>query len=259
MKSKNNKTNEHQILKVKDLSKSFTDGNAVFENIDFSVSSGEFIAILGPSGCGKTTLLHIIAHLLKPTSGTVRFFDNDDFEKSTKAKLIFQEYNKSLFPWKTVFENVGFVLKNTPPSSEEREKRVRKYLELVGLEEAFNKYPWQLSGGMQQRVAIARALATEPKVLLMDEPFGSLDANIRRELEIELLEIWKKLKITILFVTHDIDEAIFLSNFIFIMKGSPSKIIKKLYIDISYPRDYLKTRNSKNFGEYRSIILKCFQ
>jgi NitT/TauT family transport system ATP-binding protein len=240
------------LLKVNRLEKSFEDDKIVFSDINFSVAQKEFVSIVGPSGCGKTTLLHIIANLLQPTKGNIKFFGDN----TSKGILIFQEYNKTLFPWKTVYENVEFVLRHFPLI--ERKVRVEKYLQMVRLEESYDKYPWQLSGGMQQRVAIARALATEPKLLLMDEPFGSLDANMRKELELQLLDLWHKLDITILLVTHDIDEAIFLSNKIIIMKGTPSKITKDIIIDIPYPRDYLNTKNSIVFREYRVQIMKCF-
>jgi len=243
------------LLQVNSLGKSFEDGRDIFREINFSVDKGEFVSIVGASGCGKSTLLNIIANLLQASRGEIKF--NNDHDKSDRI-MIFQEYNKTLFPWKTVFQNIDFVLRNVLSVSD-RQLQSEKYLQLVRLEEARNKYPWQLSGGMQQRVAIARALATEPKLLLMDEPFGSLDANIRRELELELLSLWKKLNITILFVTHDIDEAIFLSNRILVMKGTPSTIADIVSIDIPYPRDYIKTKNSNSFGEYRTKLMQHFQ
>lgn len=237
------------LLKVNNLGKSFDDGKYVFQDINFSIAVGEFVSIVGASGCGKTTLLNIVGNLLQQSKGEIQFYD----ENNRKGIMIFQEYNKTLFPWKTVYENIDFVLEKI--AMQDRKQRVEKYIQLVRLEEAKNKYPWQLSGGMQQRVAIARALATEPKLLLMDEPFGSLDANIRRELELELLNLWDKLKITILFVTHDIDEAIFLSNRILVLRGTPSTITENLSIEIPYPRDYLLTKNSSKFGEYRTKLM----
>lgn len=248
---------EEPTLEIQGLGKTYNNDHVVFKDLSFTVKKGEFVSIVGPSGCGKTTLLHVIASLVSPTTGRVVISRNETLVARANAILVFQDYSKSLFPWKTVYENVTFVIDQNL-SEAERRNRVESNLKLVGLFDDRNKYPWQLSGGMQQRVAIARALSVEPKILLMDEPFGSVDASIRRELELELLRIWQELKITILFVTHDIDEAIFLSNRVLVMKGPPTKIADQVSVEIPYPRDYIETRNSNLFGQYRKTILEYF-
>ena len=244
------------ILRSVNLCKGFN-GHTVFDNINFTITRGDFVTILGPSGCGKTTLLHIIASLSQPTKGELIIQHAHNSNTQKDVILIFQEYNKSLFPWKTVYQNMEFFLDRIKDRTE-KERQIKKYLYLVNLQESFHKYPWQLSGGMQQRAVIARALAREPNLLLMDEPFGSLDASIKKDLELELLELWQRLGITILFVSHDIEEAIFLSTRILIMTNTPSKFIDDIAINLPYPRDYITTKNSQAFGDYRATILKYF-
>ena len=245
------------VLEIQELGKIYNNDHSVFENLSFDVKKNEFVSIIGASGCGKTTLLHIIASLVLPTKGRIVVNNIKSNTVREKNILVFQDYSKSLFPWKTVYQNVDLML-DADLSKEDRRICIESNLKLVGLLENKNEYPWQLSGGMQQRVAIARALSVDPKILLMDEPFGSVDASIRRELELELLAIWQRLKITILFVTHDIDEAIFLSTRVLVMQGSPAKIVDQILIDIPFPRDYLETRNSTQFGHYRKNIIKHF-
>lgn len=238
------------LLTLENVKKNYGD-KAILEDISFTVAEGEFISIIGPSGHGKTTLLHLLAKLSEPTQGKIAYES-----KNSKPILIFQEYNKTLFPWKTALQNIEFVLHHLSPK--ERRDQALKYIKLVHLEDAIEKYPSQLSGGMQQRVAIARALAYEPKILLMDEPFGSIDAHVRRQLELELLSIWSNpgLKVTILFVTHDIDEAIFLSSKILILKGKPATIIDEISISLPYPRDLIETKSTQLFNNIRVRILK---
>jgi NitT/TauT family transport system ATP-binding protein len=195
-------------LLVDRLEKRFTShGRAAFKDITFSVGQGEFVALIGPSGCGKSTLLHIMAGLSEPSAGTVRLKGERIGGPRPEMMFVFQQYTKSIFPWKTVLENVLLGVKyqsNAPRKA--LEKICLEHLDLVGLSRYPHYYPYQLSGGMQQRVAIARALARRPKILLMDEPFSALDAMMRVELQDLLLELWSKLQLTILFVTHDLDE-----------------------------------------------------
>ena len=245
------------ILEVEALSKSYRQANGeltnAIGNITCRVDSGEFVSFVGPSGCGKTTLLMSIAGLLAPTSGRVMVNGRAVAGPPENLVLLFQEYNKSLFAWRSVLGNVGFGLE-ARRSSKDARKKALALLDLVGLSGFENHYPWELSGGMQQRVAIARALAYEPEILLMDEPFGSLDALTRLELEDVLLNIWSELKTTILFITHDIEEAIYLSDRIWVLSRRPSAIIDEIQIAFPRPRHQVATRAEARFMEIRNAI-----
>ena len=206
------------------------------ENIDFNVNDGEFLCILGPSGCGKSTILRIMAGLDKPSSGKI-LIDNEAVTRpDCKCGMVFQEY--SLFPWRSVIENVAFPLE-MKGVAEERYRMAEDYLKIVGLQNFKDSMPHELSGGMKQRVAIVRSLAGDPDVLLMDEPFGALDIQTRNQLQRDLLKIWEDKGKTIVFVTHDIDEAIFLGDRIILMSKSPGKIAKIFEINIKRMRDRL--------------------
>jgi NitT/TauT family transport system ATP-binding protein len=246
------------ILDIQNLSKSYRqadgDNTVAIGNITCQVEAGEFVSFVGPSGCGKTTLLMTIAGLLAPSAGHVIVNGKEVTGPPANLVLLFQEYNKSLFAWRTVLGNVRFGLDARRDHSPAAEHKARSLLELVGLKGFEKHYPWELSGGMQQRVAIARALAYEPQVLLMDEPFGSLDALTRLELEDTLLKLWTQLKTTILFITHDIEEAIYLSDRIWVLSRRPSRIIQELKIDFPRPRDQVKTRAEARFMELRNDI-----
>ncbi|HUK40334.1 MAG TPA: ABC transporter ATP-binding protein, partial [Candidatus Acidoferrales bacterium] len=209
-----------------------------------------------PSGCGKTTLLMSIAGLIAPTSGRISLNGREVSGPPPKLVLVFQEFNKSLFAWRSVLGNVRFGIEARGDGHREAESRARRLIELVGLKGFENHYPWELSGGMQQRVAIARALAYQPEVLLMDEPFGSLDALTRLELEDTLLRLWKELGTTILFITHDIEEAIYLSDRVWVLSRRPSQIIQELRIDFSRPRNQIETRADARFMEMRNQIYR---
>lgn len=243
------------ILKLKNINKVFVQEDkketSAIDDVSLEIKSGEFVSILGPSGCGKTTLLKIIAGLLSPTNGQVEISNNDTHNS---LMFVFQEYNRSLFPWKTVYKNISFGLELDNMGDDKIEKEVKKYLKLVNLEGFENHYPWELSGGMQQRVAIARAIICNPKLLLMDEPFGSLDALSRSSLEDDLLQLWKEQKFTVLFVTHDIDEAIYLSQKVILLSSRPSKIIDTIEIELDYPRHQIESKNSNLFAGYRKNI-----
>ena len=248
------------ILEVHALSKSYRQAGGETTvangNITCQVEAGEFVSFVGPSGCGKTTLLMSIAGLLAPSSGRVFVNGKEVSGPPPNLVLLFQEYNKSLFAWRSVLGNVRFGLAARGGHLIHAEERARSLIELVGLKGFEKHYPWELSGGMQQRVAIARALAYEPEVLLMDEPFGSLDALTRLELEDTLLRLWAELKTTILFITHDIEEAIYLSDRIWVLSRRPAEIVQELKIDFARPRDQVKTRAEARFMELRNDIYR---
>jgi NitT/TauT family transport system ATP-binding protein len=248
------------ILEVQGLSKSYRQAGgettAAIGNISCAVDAGEFVSFVGPSGCGKTTLLMSIAGLLVPSAGRVVVNGKEVAGPPPNLVLLFQEYNKSLFAWRSVLGNVRFGLEARGQRAAGAREKARSLVELVGLTGFENHYPWELSGGMQQRVAIARALAYEPEVLLMDEPFGSLDALTRLELEDALLNLWAELKTTILFITHDIEEAIYLSDRIWVLSRRPSQIIDEIKIPFARPRNQLTTRADGHFMAIRNDIYR---
>jgi NitT/TauT family transport system ATP-binding protein len=221
-------------------------------DISFTVERRRFASIVGPSGCGKTTLLMCLAGLARASSGRVVVDGVEVTGPPPTVTLVFQDYAKSLLPWRTVIGNVrlGLEARRRPAI----DARAQHYLELVGLGAFARHYPWELSGGMQQRVAIARALAYGPAVLMMDEPFGSVDALTRLDLEDLLLGVWKELGTTILFVTHDLDEAVYLSDDIHVLSGRPSEIVLSIESKLPRPRDQLATREHPEFLEHRHAI-----
>ena len=223
-------------------------------NISCQVEAGEFVSFVGPSGCGKTTLLMSIAGLIAPTAGKILVKGYEVSGPPPNLVLVFQEFNRSLFAWRSVLGNVLFGLAARGKKVRESEVKAKSLIELVGLKGFESHYPWELSGGMQQRVAIARALAYEPEVLLMDERFGSLDALTRLELEDTLLRLWEELGTTILFITHDIEEAIYLSDRIWVLSRRPSKIVEELHVDFSRPRHQVATRSTEGFMAIRNRI-----
>jgi NitT/TauT family transport system ATP-binding protein len=205
-------------------------------NVSLTVVDGEFVALLGPSGCGKSSLLRIVAELLRPTSGSVQIFSSSAKENGRpRTALVFQEY--ALFPWRTVLENVVFSLEMRGVPRDERVARARSVLTRVGLQSFAAAYPHQLSGGMRQRVGIARALAAEPEVLLMDEPFGALDAQTRTVLQEELLRVWESERKTVLYVTHSIDEAVYMSDRIVLLSARPGRIKAEYTVELPRPRN----------------------
>jgi len=248
------------LLEVNRVSKSHQqlDGESTIaiNEMSFQVERGEFVSIVGPSGCGKTTLLMCIAGLNPPSAGGVVVNNVQVDGPPSNLVLVFQEFNKSLFAWRSVLGNVLFGLEVRAKLSQDAEEEARKLIKLVGLEGFERHYPWELSGGMQQRVAIARALAYGPEILLMDEPFGSVDALTRLELEDGLLRIWQNLGTTILLVTHDIEEAIYLSDRIYVLGRRPSKIIQTIEVDLARPRNQITTRAQVKFMELRNEIYK---
>ena len=219
--------------------------------VNLDIHENEFITVVGPSGCGKSTILNIIAGLLEPTSGNV-YVDGKKVEgPGPERGVVFQQY--ALFPWLTVLQNVMFGPEMRRMPKEQCLEIARKYIKLVGLEEFENSYPKELSGGMKQRVAIARAYANNPEVLLMDEPFGALDAQTRAQLQTELLKTWEGEKKTCFFITHDVDEAILLAQRVVIMSARPGRIKRIVDIDIPYPRDQA-TKNDPRFMELKAEV-----
>src|SRR3977135_722497 len=225
-------------------------------DVDLSIRDGEFVTIVGPSGCGKSTLLMLIAALLRPTSGAVRLDGKLVTAPGSYVAVVVQAF--ALRPWRTVLDNVGLGLELKGIPARTRNAIARRHVAMVGLGAFERYYPHQLSGGMRQRVGIARALAVEPGVLLMDEPFGALDAQIRQVMGSELLRIWERGRKTILFVTHDIDEAIYLADRTIVMSASPGRVIADIPITLKRPRP-LDIRNDPAFTAYRQRIWNLLQ
>ncbi|WP_221584913.1 ABC transporter ATP-binding protein [Microbacterium sp. G2-8] len=238
------------------------EGKDPFEAIgrlDFTIPEGAFVSIVGPSGCGKTTMLRCLSGLMTPTRGTVTLDGKPLDGVPHDLALVFQDYSRSLFPWRTVAGNVAFAFPRGQVSKQERQERIEESLDAVGLSEAAGKYPWQLSGGMQQRVAIARALAYRPRILLMDEPFASVDAQTRAELEDLMLAVRERFRMTILFVTHDIDESVYLGDRVLVLSKSPSTIVQAVDIDLPSPRDQVTTRELDAFVHLRGAIARMIR
>jgi NitT/TauT family transport system ATP-binding protein len=227
------------VLTVENLTRRFTkpDGTetTAIENLNFITHRREFLCILGPSGCGKSTLIRLLAGLDTPTSGRLLLDGKEVHGPGPERGMVFQGY--TLFPWLTVKSNVMFGLKFRGISPAEAERDARQWLDLVGLSKFADSYPNQLSGGMKQRVAIARALANNPRILLMDEPFGALDAQTRCQMQKHLLQIWKNVDVTILFITHDLDEAIYLADRILVLKANPGRVNELIEVPVPRPRD----------------------
>jgi NitT/TauT family transport system ATP-binding protein len=245
-------------LAINGLEKRFAShGRAAFRNISLSVRQGDFIALIGPSGCGKSTLLHIMAGLSEPTAGAVSLNGKPIDGPHPQMMYVFQQYTKSIFPWKTVLDNVLLGVKyHFGTSRREMEKHCLEQLELVGLGRYPNYYPYQLSGGMQQRVAIARAMARRPKILLMDEPFSALDAMMRVELQDLLLKLWVDFGLTILFVTHDLDEALYVAQRVILLSASPGTIAQDVDVPLPYPRRQIETRSDPEYLRLREHLYR---
>ena len=253
---------ESAMLSVRSLKKVYqTDGGPVeaVRNLTFDLRAGELACLVGPSGSGKTTLLKCISGLMAPTEGEVLLDGAKVTSPPKKMAVVFQEYGRSLFPWMRVRENVELPLKNQGMAKAERDRLVDEALEAVGLSHVPMSYPWQLSGGMQQRVAIARAVAYQPEVLLMDEPFAAVDAQTRADLEDLIRTVWKKLGVTVLFVTHDIDESVYLGERVIILSSSPTVVQEDLIIDLPEERDQLNTRAMPRFTELRHHVYEQIQ
>jgi ABC-type nitrate/sulfonate/bicarbonate transport system ATPase subunit len=240
-------------LTISNLSKRFSVDNediSVLENISLTIADGEFVTIVGHSGCGKSSLLKIIAGLLSCTSGSVEANGKEIVEPDIDRGMVFQEHR--LLPWMTVQDNIGFGLGHLPKA--ERDHVVRKYIAMMKLEGFENAYPHQLSGGMAQRASISRGLAANPSILLLDEPFGALDALTRIQMQREILRIWQEAKTTMILVTHDIDEAIYLGDRVVVISSRPGRVVEIIPVDIARPRD----RSSSDFAYVKKKIYKHF-
>ena len=225
--------------------------NVAVSDVTLEARPGEFLCFVGPSGCGKTTVLRVAAGLLAPTVGEARLNGQPILGPGRERCLVFQEY--ALFPWYTALDNVAYGMKLMGQPKKQRRQTGLELLRRVGLASYANHYPAELSGGMRQRVAIARALAVDPEVLLMDEPFGALDAQTRPELQTELLRIWQQSNKTTLFITHSIEEAVYLADRVLVMASHPGRIVRELGIDLKRPRD----KQSKEFNEFEREIGNC--
>ncbi|WP_243723041.1 ABC transporter ATP-binding protein [Actinomadura sp. 7K507] len=248
------------MLAVDGLAKSYPNKKGAvraIEQVSFTLHEGEFVSIVGPSGCGKTTLLSCIAGLLPPSGGTVELGGRAVTGPPPDLSVVFQDYSRSLFPWLSVESNVGLPMKSARAPKADVKRDVAKLLTEVGLDPSVGgRYPWQLSGGMQQRVAIARALISHPKVLLMDEPFASVDAQTRTGLEDLLLRVWEEYNKTILFVTHDIDEAIYLSDRIVVLSSSPSSVVTEIEVPLPRPRDQFASKEDPIYAQLRAEVFR---
>lgn len=228
----------------------------VLDGVDLKIDEGEFVCVIGHSGCGKSTLLNMVSGFAEPTSGEVRLQQERIVRPGPDRMVVFQNY--ALLPWKTVLENVWLAVKAVYPTwaKDKQKSTALKYLEMVGLTEAINKRPAEISGGMKQRVSIARALAISPKVLILDEPFGALDPITREELQDELLQIWRENRVTVLMITHDIDEALYLSDRVVMMTNGPAaKIGEVMEIPFPRPRDRSRLLEDPRYYELRNYAL----
>jgi len=250
------------MLEIRNLSKTYGTGakaTRAIEDVSFTVADREFVCVVGPSGGGKTTLLKCVGGLLQPSSGEVLLRGRRVTGPPPEMALVFQEYSRSLMPWTSVRNNVLLPLRHKRLSRTERSALVDEAVEAVGLTRFTDHYPWQLSGGMQQRVAIARALAYQPSILLMDEPFASVDAQTRGDLEDLVLRLRDEFGVTILFVTHDIDESVYLSDRIVVLTPSPAEVKEVLDVDLPYPRDQLATKELPEFTHLRAHVYRLIK
>lgn len=247
------------IVEVRGLGVSYGSGSSAvmaIEDVSMSVRRGEFVCVVGPSGCGKTTLLKAMSGLMQPSRGTTAVSGAVVKGPPRDLALVFQDYTRSLLPWLTVEGNVSFPLTAAGVPRVELRDRVHGALTEVGLGEFGAKYPWQLSGGMQQRVAIARAIAYRAPVLLMDEPFASVDAQTRAELEDLMLRVQNDLGVTVILVTHDIDESVYMANRVVVLSKRPTHVQTEIDVDLPYPRDQLSTKADPQFIALRTEILR---
>lgn len=245
---------------VSNLEKVYSSGDEQTKAIDdlsFGAEGGEFLSIVGPSGCGKSTLLYIIAGFLDPTKGTIAVDDQPIDGPGTDRGVVFQDY--ALFPWRTVMDNVTYGLEEQGIDSDEQEETARKFIRMMDLEGSEDKYPKELSGGMKQRVALARTLAYDPGILLMDEPFGALDQPLRESLQDHLLDIWSELEKTIIFITHDVEEAVYLSERVLIMTRQPGTKKAVLEIDIDHLQDREEIITSEEYTTQKNKVWKSLR
>jgi NitT/TauT family transport system ATP-binding protein len=247
------------LLDVSNLHHQYGPGNVAIDDITFSVAEGQFTSIVGPSGCGKTTLMKSLAGLLSFTSGEVTLLGKPVSDAPDDLAMVFQDYSRSLFPWLRIGANVELPLRYRGLDAGERRQRMLESLEAVGLENKEHLYPWELSGGMQQRVAIARALAYRPRIMLMDEPFASVDAQTRSDLEDLVSRVHRDLHMTMLFVTHDIDEAVYLADEVLVLSKSPSRVVERIDIQLPDDRDQVQTKKSPEFVDLRTRVAQLIR
>jgi len=250
------------FIEINKLSKSYANGESelqVLSNVSLDVKDGEFLAICGRSGIGKSTLLRMVAGLISPSSGSIRLGGQLVTEPPDSMGFVTQDYSRSLLPWFSVEKNVALPFKRSKISKAEKKTRVESVLSAVGLSDFAKFYPWQLSGGMQQRVAIARALVLNPKLLLLDEPFASVDAQIRLELEDLIADLVRQKQITTIIVTHDIDEAIYLSDRVVLLSDHPASIGKIIPVNLKRPRSQIETRSDPKFIKIRTQLYSALR
>lgn len=262
MTNENSANTAEHILEVSGVGHVYGSGPSAYRavrDLSFTIDKGEMVSIVGPSGAGKTTLLRILAGLLAPSEGEVRLLGEKVSGVPEGLAMVFQDYSRSLLPWLRVEKNVLFPLDADSGSKLEREQRVKEALHAVGLDGHEQKYPWQLSGGMQQRVAIARALAYRPRLLLMDEPFASVDAQTRSELEDLVLQIRDEYGMTILFVTHDIDESVYLADRVLVLSKAPATLVEDVHISLPSPRDQIATKEHPEFVTQRGHVARLIR
>jgi NitT/TauT family transport system ATP-binding protein len=250
------------VLSIRGLSKSYQSragDRLVLDGIDLDVVRGEFLCIVGPSGAGKTTLLRCMSGLLQPTDGVVTVHGVPIDKPPASLAVVFQDYSRSLMPWMSIEHNVMLPLRSQNLSSSDRRDRAHEALAAVGLSGTHAQYPWQLSGGMQQRAAIARALAYRPEALLMDEPFASVDAQTRADLEDLVLSLKDKVGVSVILVTHDIDEAVYLGDHVVVLTGSPARVAGRIPIGLGSGRDQLTTKSLPEFVRLRAQVLRLIR
>lgn len=254
--------NGQGVLEVAGLAKSYQsrgETTHAIGDVTFAVAPGEFVCIVGPSGCGKTTLLKCLAGLLAPSAGEVRLDGERVRKPPPQMGFVFQDYSSSLLPWLRVEKNVTFPLRHKGVTADRRAELAAEALRVVGLSEFARYYPWQLSGGMQQRVALARALAYEPEILLMDEPFASVDAQTRGDLEDLVLDVWAGYGVTTVFVTHDIDESVYLADRVIVLSQRPSTVQRVVTVDLPRPRDQITTKQLPEFARLRTEVMRTIK
>jgi NitT/TauT family transport system ATP-binding protein len=250
------------MLEIKSLGKVYGSGERATHaigDVSFSVDERELVCVVGPSGCGKTTLLKCTAGLMRPTSGEVLLRGRRVTSPPEEMALVFQEYSRSLMPWTSVRNNVLLPLRHKKLSRSERSRLVVEAVEAVGLTPFLDRYPWELSGGMQQRVAIARALAYQPSILLMDEPFASVDAQTRADLEDLVLQLRNEFDVTIVFVTHDIDESVYLSDRVVVLTHAPTQVKEIVPVDLPGARDQIETKELAEFAHLRAHVYRLIK
>jgi NitT/TauT family transport system ATP-binding protein len=255
-------TSGGHLLEIRNVAKTYGTGakaTHAIADVSLSVDDREFVCVVGPSGCGKTTLLKCVGGLLRPTRGQVLLRGKQVTSPPEEMALVFQEYGRSLMPWSSVRNSVLLPLRHKSLGRQERKALVEEALDAVGLTRFIDHYPWQLSGGMQQRVAIARALAYQPSILLMDEPFASVDAQTRGDLEDLVLRVREEFAVTILFVTHDIDESVYLSDRVVVLTHAPTEVKEMIDVDLPFPRDQIATKELPEFTHLRGHVYRLIK